>query len=96
LRCSSLGDRRPGLAIRLRRREAESKDRQNLDDRRYRKRRDPATDIGVIGAPEGKRSERPGSDQEISSAEGMREICAAADGQQRTMRYEIGPRIQVA
>jgi hypothetical protein len=67
-----------------------------LDDGRYRKCGGPAAVIGVIGAPEGKRSERPGSDQEISSTEGMRESCAAADGQQRAMRYEIGPCIQVA
>ena len=84
------------IAIRLRRQEAESKDHRNLDDGRYCKRGSPGAVVGVIGTPEGERSERPGHDQEISSTEGMREICAAADGQQRAMRYEIDPRIQVA
>src|SRR5215510_16324989 len=103
-----MGDSRPGLAlwlrreaankiaIRLRRREAENKDHQNLDDGRYRKGRDPAADVGIIGAPESKRSKRPGDDQQISSAEHRHEIRSAADGVQRPMRKEIGPYIAVA
>src|SRR5215510_6899700 len=100
-----MGDSRPGLAlwlrreaanqiaIRLRRREAENKDHQNLDDGRYRKGRDPAADVGIIGAPESKGSKRPGDDQQISSAEHRHEIPSAADGLQSAMRNEIGPYI---
>src|SRR5690349_9830232 len=102
-----MGDSRPGrmtwfpgceaankIAVRPRRREAESKDHRNLDNGRYRKCSSPGAIIGIIGAPEGERSEHPGSDQKISSTEGRQ--CTAADGRQRAMRYEIAQRIQVA
>src|SRR5215510_10760849 len=103
-----MGDSRPGLAlwlrreaankiaIRLRRREAENKDHQNLDDGRYREGRNPAADVGIIGAPESKRGKRPGDDQQISSAEHGHAIPIAADRLQSAMRKEIGPYIAVA